>query len=208
MVIVLSESVNDALSDKDKILTEYSKTGTRLRSQGVDMSGVYFGINDKLRAGEEKSKRQSKFEVINTSSQNYHEESEDEDVETTPEGHFLWKPENDFIKVYPEALNRISFRLTGAETLTLIRLIPFIDYQSGMLKKDKKPLITKDIVELTKFSKVTVINIMAKLVEEKILSRNQVGRTFEFFANPYIFFKGKYINNTLLDMFKDYKKIK
>lgn len=120
VVIILSESVNDALSDKDKILSVYSNTGTRLRNQGIDMSGVYFGINDKLRTEEDKSKRQSKFEVINTSSPNYQEESEDEDVDTTPEGHFLWKPENDFIKVYPEALNRISFRLTGAETLSLI----------------------------------------------------------------------------------------
>lgn len=59
----MSESVNDALSDKDKILSGYSNTGTRLRNQGIDMSGVYFGINDKLRTGEDKSKRQSKFEV-------------------------------------------------------------------------------------------------------------------------------------------------
>lgn len=205
----MNDSTNDALSDKDKILTEYSKTGTRLRNQGVDMTGVYFGVNDKIRNSSASSRRKTKFEVINSSVQTENKElPEDENEESIPEGHIVWKPESDFIKVYPDALNKISFKLTGAETLTLIRLIPFIDYQSGMLKKDKKPLITKDIVELTKFSKVTVINIMAKLVEEKILSRNQVGRTFEFFANPYIFFKGKYINNTLLDMFKDYRKIK
>jgi hypothetical protein len=186
------------LSDKDVILSEFSKTATRLKNKGTDLDGLHFGINDKIRNPRVTDIRSK----INDS-----DYSED-DSETIPEGHTIWKPEDDFIKLYPDALNKISFRLSGAEAMTLIRLVPFIDYQSGMLKKEKKPLITKNIIDITKFSKVTVINIMAKLVEEKILSRNQVGRTFQFYANPYIFFKGKYINHTLLDMFKDYKKVK
>ena len=186
----------DQLSDKDEILSELSKTATRLKNKGKDLTGLHFGINEKMR----NSKITNIKDKLDT------KKNEDSSEEQIPEGHVIWRPEDDFIKLYPDALNRISFRLSGAEAMTLIRLIPFIDYQSGMLKKDKKPLLSKHIIEMTHYSKVTVIGIMEKLVDERILSKNRVGRTFEFFVNPYIFFKGKYINNTLLDMFKDYKK--
>jgi hypothetical protein len=177
-------------ADKDIILTEMKKTTTRLQKSGVDLTGTYFGINDKIRS------------MGNLA---IDDESAKEDPET-PEGNVVWTPEEDFIKIYPDALNKISFRLSGSETLTLFKLIPYINYQSGMLVKDKCPLISKDIIELTGFSKVTIIAIVERLVEERILAKTRVGRTFEFFVNPYIFFKGKYINHTLLDMFKDYKK--
>jgi hypothetical protein len=181
----------DKKNDKDIVLSELSKTMTRLENRGCNITGVYYGVNDKLH---EKPKGKSN-----------NAQGEDEQA---PEGHVVWQPENDFVKIYPDALNRISFRLSGAEAMTLMRLVPFIDYQSGMLKKEKRPLITKDVIEMTGYSKVTVIGIMDKLVSERILAKTRVGRTFEFFANPYIFFKGKFINNTLIDMFKDYRRSK
>lgn len=198
-------------SDKDIILSELTKTMTRLKNKGINVEGTYFGINDKIRNLKlsEPIDIRTKLEELKLQNKSSSEEENlEEEKEEIPEGHVIWKPEDDFIKVYPEELNRISFKLSGAETLTLLKLLPFIDYQSGMLKKDKKPLITKDVIALTGFSKVTVIGIMEKLVDERILSKNRVGRTFEFFVNPYIFFKGKYINHTLIDMFKDYKKAK
>lgn len=180
-------------SDKDKILTELKKTTTRLQNQGCDLTGTYFGVNDKIRSMGNLA--------LNDESQN----DLDEDIE----GNVLWKPEDEFIKIFPDELNRIAFNLTGAETLTLIRLLGYIDFESGMLKKlDKTPLINSDIIKITSFSKVTVIDIMENLVLKRIFSRNKVGRTYQYFANPYIFFKGKYINKTLIDMFKDYRKPK
>lgn len=178
-------------ADKDVILTEMKKTTTRLQKNGVDLTGTYFGINDKVRS------------MGNLALDNDENAKEDSEI---PEGNTVWTPEEDFIKIYPDALNKISFRLSGSETLTLFKLIPHINYQSGMLVREKRPLISKDIIELTGFSKVTVIAIVERLVEERILAKTRVGRTYEFFVNPYIFFKGKYINHTLLDMFKDYKK--
>jgi hypothetical protein len=187
----------DKKSDKDVVLTELSKTVTRLENRGCNITGLYYGINDKIRKGSHGKN--------NDERQNGYESEQDESV---PEGHSIWQPESDFVKLYPDALNRISFRLSGAEAMTLMRLVPFIDYESGMLKHDKRPLIMKDIIEMTGYSKVTVIGIMDKLVSERILAKTRVGRTFEFFVNPYIFFKGKYINNTLIDMFKDYGRLK
>lgn len=180
-------------SDKDVILTELKKTITRLKNQGLDLGGTYFGVNDKVR---------------NIGNLAVDVEEPEGDTETA-EGNILWKPEDEFIKIFPDELNKIAFNLTGAETLTLIRLLGFIDYESGMLKKpDKSPLITTDIIKITGFSKVTVIDIMENMVLKRIYSRNKVGRTYQYFANPYIFFKGKYINKTLIDMFKEYRKPK
>jgi hypothetical protein len=129
----------EQLSDKDEILSEFSKTATRLKNKGKDLTGLHFGINEKIRNPKIKNIRDQLGEKNST---------ENNSVQI-PEGHIIWNPENDFIKLYPDALNRISFRLSGSEAMTLIRLISFIDYQSGMLKKDKKPLITKDIIEMT-----------------------------------------------------------
>lgn len=177
--------------EKDTILSEFKKTATRLKSKGIDLSGIYYGINDRIR------------EAGNLA-------FDDEDYrEDNPilEDNIPWKPEDEFIKIFPEELNKIAFNLTGAETLTLIRLLCFIDFGTGMLrKKDGLPLLTSDIISLTGFSKVTVIDIMEDLVLKRILSRNKVGRTYQYFANPYIFFKGRYINPTLVAMFKDYRK--
>lgn len=181
-------------SDKDTILTEFAKTATRLKNNGINMAGTYYGVNDMIHS-------RGNLALAN--------EEELEKDPNVPEDSILWKPENEFIKIFPDELNRIAFNLTGAETLTLIRLLGYIDFESGMLKKpDKTPLINTDIIKITGFSKVTVIDIMENLVLKRIFSRNKVGRTYQYFANPYIFFKGKYINKTLIDMFKDYRKTK
>lgn len=175
-------------SDKDIVLIELHKTASRLAQNGVDTKGLYYGINERVR----KSRCPEQYE-----------DQPDED-----KSNVIWKPEDEFVKIFPDELNKIAFGLTGAETLTLIRLISYIDYESGMLKIDKRPLLTKDIIEVTRFSKVTISDIMNSLVLKRILARNKVGRTYQYFANPYIFFKGKFINKTLLEMFKDYKKEK
>lgn len=183
----------DNVSGKDIILTELSKTTTRLKNKGVDVTGTYFGVNDKARKIIKKIETPKIVQV---------------EPEENESNKIIWKPEDEFIKIFPDELNRIAFKISGAETLTMLRLLSFIDYESGMIKKpDKTPLLTSDIISMTKFSKVTVIDIMENLVCERIFSRNKVGRMYQYFANPYIFFKGKYINKTLMDMFKDYKKV-
>ena len=69
---------------------------------------------------------------------------------------------------------------------------------------NKRPLDNVDIKNMIKKSEQTVTLIMEKLINKRILSRNKVGRSYQYFANPYIFFKGKFINKTLIAMFKKY----
>lgn len=180
----------EQLSEKDTILSELAKTVTRLKNRGFNLQGLFYGINDETR----KVRKSKKWK---------HEPKKKDDE---PEDHKTWRPEDDFIKLYPDALSKISMRLTGAEALTIIRLLPFIDYQSGLLKIDKRPLIIKDIMAMTGYSKVTVIGIMDKFHSEQIILKVKCGRTMEFYANPYIFFKGKYINQSLAEKFSNYSK--
>ena len=122
-----------------------------------------------------------------------------------------WNPESNFIKVFPEALNDIASQLTGTEMLVVVHMMPYISYQTGMLTKtgnndDRYPIIQSDIEDITGLSKKATIVNMESLVSKRVYSRNRIGKSYQYFANPYIFFKGKYINKTLKAMFKNYKK--
>lgn len=129
----------------------------------------------------------------------------------------IWKPDINFVKVYDSGIDYIFDTLTEKEagTLTgndcklLLKLIKYISYESGMLTKTGKndsryALINEDIAKLTNTSKRSVEKSMQKLVELSIFSRNKYGRCYQYYANPYIFFRGKYINKMLIHMFKKY----
>jgi hypothetical protein len=121
-----------------------------------------------------------------------------------------WEPEPNFIKVFPEELKRVAPRLSGTDVLIIIYLIPYISYQTGMITKTGKnderyPMEQSDITEITRYSKRTIIAAMDSLVKAKVFARNKVGKSYQYFVNPYIFFKGKFINKTLMAMFKEYK---
>ena len=119
----------------------------------------------------------------------------------------LWRDGDEFIKLFTSDLVNVVDGLTGPETLVMFAIIPYISYETGMLtvgQTHKRPLKNNDIQAMTKKSDTTITSIMAKLVEKRILSRNEVGRSYQYFANPYIFFKGKFINKTLIAMFNDF----
>lgn len=120
-------------------------------------------------------------------------------------GKVLWQPDERFVKVFPDEIAKAATNLSGTETIIMLLLMRHISYESGMLTKGGGyPLAQNDIVTLTGYNKKTVIYAMDKLVKKKMFARNKVGNLYQYFANPYIFFRGKYINKTLIDMFKTY----
>lgn len=135
--------------------------------------------------------------------------------------HEVWKPKENFVKVYDSGIDSIldnisdkdACKLSGMDCKLLLKLIRYISYESGMLtktgKNDSRYAITnEDIIKMTGIRKQTVIGSMNNLVELSILSKNKYGRQYQYYANPYIFFRGKYINKMLKDMFKKYASIK
>ena len=132
----------------------------------------------------------------------------------------VWRKKDNFIKLYDGGLDSFldninekdTQKLSGIDCRILFKLIKYISYENGMLTKTGKndsryPLTNEDIISITGIRKQTVVRTMQKLVNLSILSRNKYGRNYQYFANPYIFFRGTYINKMLIDMFKNYEKV-
>ena len=166
---------------KRTILQEMKKMRNKLDSMGVDISGLSLSYKEPLSKTDEEKEAEEQKE--------------------------LWRDGDEFIKLFTGDLIDIADGLTGPETLIMFAIIPYISYETGMLtvgQTHKRPLRNNDIQAMTKKSDTTITAIMAKLAEKRILSRNDLGRSYQYFANPYIFFKGKFINKTLIAMFRDY----
>ena len=154
---------------------------SKLDSMGVDTTGLSVSYKDPVDKTEEEKEIDNQKE--------------------------LWREGDEFVKLFPSDLVDIADGLTGPETLVMFAIIPYISYETGMLtvgQTNKRPLGNHDIQAMTKKSDTTITAIMAKLAEKKIVSRNNLGRSYQYFANPYIFFKGKFINKTLIAMFREY----
>jgi len=117
-----------------------------------------------------------------------------------------WKRNESFIKLYPEYAQRIALILNESELKIMFSVIQYVDYKSCMLMFGKRPLKNSDIEQITKLSHRAVSFATDGLVKKKIFARVKVGLAFQYIANPYLFIKGKYINETLIAMFKNYDK--
>lgn len=189
------------MGDKDMLLIEVSKTATRLKNKGVDLTGFYYGVKEypvykKVSDGLDLGQALK---------------SEIEAEEPKEENSIEWKPEDTYVKIYPKAMSEVAKKLNGSEMLIVMKLMDYISYKSGLLKKaNGYPITLKDIEKMTGLSNKTVVKSMINLVKKKVYFRGRTGIAendpYQFYANPYIFFKGRFINQTLIDMFKDYRK--
>lgn len=113
-------------------------------------------------------------------------------------------PDEPYIKTFNRIMFAVSNGLTGAELQMAYAIAPFLSYESGMLKhKNGQPLTRHYIAEYTGLSIQTVDRILQGLKEKQVIGRNVVGREVQYFMNPWIFMRGKRVNNTLHDMFKN-----
>jgi len=170
------------LDTRKAIAQEIGRTRSKLQKMGIDTSGLSF---------------------------TYRSDENDKEEDNSRE---LWRAGDEFIKLFTSDLVDITDDLTGTEALALFSIIPFISYETGMFTigttNNKRPLNNDDVQRMIKKSDTTVTAIMDKLNSKRIVSRNKVGRSYQYFANPYIFFKGKFINKTLIAMFKNYAENK
>lgn len=172
------------MDTKKTILQEIIRTRHKLEKMGVDVSRLSFSYCA----------------------------DEEEAQEEAEEQREAWRTGDVFIKLFTSDIVDIVDDLTGAEAFALFSIIPYISYETGMLTmgatSNKRPITNADICHVIKKAESNVTIIMDKLVLKRILSRNKVGRSYQYFANPYIFFKGKYINKTLIAMFRKYAELR
>lgn len=113
-----------------------------------------------------------------------------------------------FIKVFNRILSEIgSENMTANEYKVCLRLLEYIEYESGILKYPNtgKPLSLADIGKITGMSKSTTIRIMKTLAGKRIYGVHKTGKENCYTVNPFIFMKGKYVNKTLYDFYKNSK---
>jgi predicted transcriptional regulator len=187
------------MDSKSTLLIEVSKTVTRCKNKGIDPSGFKFGFtntpNSSLKVPTEEKKTDS------------------EDVAKSDEQpeKLKWNENEPYVKMFRKQFASLALELSSSEFAITIILTEYISYETGLIKKHSgTPIDMQDIEEFTGFSKKTVIKAMQKLLSKKIVFRGRTGNSendpYQFYANPHIFFRGRYINPTLIAMFKDYKR--
>lgn len=111
-----------------------------------------------------------------------------------------------WVRLFTKSAQRLSKSLNGSEMLVVMHLASYIDYTTGMLRHSNGQILKRTaIIRDTGFNEKTVDKILKSLREKQVISKNKVGREIQYFANPFIFMKGKRVNKTLYDMFKNTK---
>ena len=109
-----------------------------------------------------------------------------------------------YTKVYNRPMFSLAKSLTGSEMQMVYFLLPFLSFESGMLKtRNGQPLTRKLISDKTGLSINTVDRLLQGLKEKQVIGKHVVGREVQYFMNPYLFMRGKRINKTLQDMFRN-----
>jgi len=117
-----------------------------------------------------------------------------------------WGEDRPFIKVFIDFFPKVAEELSGGAVGLMSVIVPYIAYQSNLLcnRSCNNPLNNKDIEDITGISKPSVIKYMNELVDAKVLFRGNTGKSYQYYANPYIYCRGKRINKTLEAMFRNY----
>ena len=113
-----------------------------------------------------------------------------------------------FVKIFNKTMALLgSEKLTANEYLVCLRLLDYIEYESGILKfgNNGRPLKLADIEDITGLSKSTTIRVMQTLVDRRIYGVHKTGKENCYTVNPFIFMKGRYINKTLYNFYKKSK---
>lgn len=113
---------------------------------------------------------------------------------------------DNFIKVYTKCLFEISSEITGAESVLLMFLLQYLQYQTGILTHSNGALLTREyIMSDTKQSQRTIDRSLEGLIKKRILGKHRTGKTVCFTVNPFIFMKGNRVNKTLAKFFENSK---
>ena len=109
-----------------------------------------------------------------------------------------------FVKVYTRTMFKVSQSLTGTESQFINYLIQYISYTSYVLAlEDGRILKRDDMATETGLKERQVDRILTALLSKQILAKARTGGDLQFYANPYVFGKGKRVNSTIAKMFSN-----
>jgi hypothetical protein len=125
----------------------------------------------------------------------------------------LYEPFNEgrnFVKVFDGALPLLADKLTAGELAFVIKLLPFISYNDGILRnKNRSATQLKDLAQYMKLSHEGVRKVVVSLISKGVLGEHRTGSVDKpnvihkcITVNPYIFMRGNKMNKTIIGLFE------
>lgn len=115
-----------------------------------------------------------------------------------------FEPEKSFTKSFNKKLEEIEsiygFDLT--EKGIIYTLSSYINYEDNLLcHPNGNPLYRKDLEKVLSLGHNAVDKYMSSLIKKGVFAKVLIKRSVHYYMNPFIFYKGNRIDNTLLNMF-------
>lgn len=110
-----------------------------------------------------------------------------------------------YTKTFDIYLSKIEkkYGLNLTEKGIINTLIKYIAYEDNLLRHPTGLLLKrKDMEEILGIGHNAIDKHLSNLVKKGVLAKVTVKRTNQYYLNPYIAYRGKYIDKTLLNMFK------
>ena len=119
-------------------------------------------------------------------------------------------PKAPYIKTFIKPMSMLSESLSGPESFMVFYLLQYLSYDSGILMHPNGKALTRSyIAEEIGQSERQIDRTLDKLREKQVLKK-ALGdnREVHFIMNPWLFMKGKKINKTLYELFKNSRWVK
>ena len=97
-------------------------------------------------------------------------------------------------------------KITGSEYQIMFLMMANTNYKSGLITKGNNHSIDMEwLSEQLNIKQVTVERCIKKFIDKGIVCKGETASKIQYFFNPYIQYKGAWINATLYAMFKNTK---
>ena len=97
-----------------------------------------------------------------------------------------------------------KMKITGSEYQIMFLMMANTNYKSGLITKGNNHNIDENwIAEQLNINIITVERCIKKFNDKGIIYKGEISFKIQYFFNPYIQYKGSWINKTLYEMFKN-----
>lgn len=97
-------------------------------------------------------------------------------------------------------------KLTGSDYQIVLLMMSNTNYKTGLITKgNNQPITPEWVADKLKISIKTADRCFDKLRDRGIIAQSITNYKTRYYFNPYIQYKGRWIERTLYDMFKDTK---
>lgn len=108
-------------------------------------------------------------------------------------------PKDKFIKLFTNNINLIDLSIMEKGILT--ELTKYLNYEDTLLSYEGAPIKKRDFYTLLDLGKNAIDKYISQLIKKNVLFKCKCGRNTMYHMNPNIYYKGIYIDNSLLNIF-------